>query len=74
MNGRLLAEDGARFTATVKRSANGPQASYRVILDAGGRCMVDSDLRSFKTYTEAINWLALEADRRGFTRWQCAQE
>ena len=74
MSSRLLAEDGARFTATVKRNANGPQASYRVVLDAGGRCMVDSDLRSFKTYTEAINWLALEADRRGFTRWQCNQD
>jgi hypothetical protein len=71
---RLLPEDGARFTATVKRTASGPQASYRVILDAGGQCRVDSDLRSFKTYTEAINWLALEADRRGFTRWQCNQD
>jgi hypothetical protein len=74
VSSRLLAEDGARFSAIVKRSSIGPQASYRVTLDAGGRCMVDSDLRSFKTYTEAINWLALEADRRGFTRWQCAQE
>ena len=74
MSVRLLPEDGARFTATVKRTASGPQASYRVILDAGGQRMVDSDLRSFKTYTEAINWLALEADRRGFTRWQCPQE
>ena len=58
MSVRLLPEDGARFTATVKRTASGPQASYRVILDAGGQRMVDSDLRSFKTYTEAINWLA----------------
>ena len=74
MSSRLLAEDGARFSATVKRSSIGPLASYRVTLDAGGRCMVDSDLRSFKTYTEAINLLALEADRRGFTRWQCNQD
>jgi hypothetical protein len=71
VNGRLLAEDGARFTATVKRSANGPQASYRVVLDAS---IEESDIRFFKTDTEAINWLALEADRRGFTRWQCSQE
>jgi hypothetical protein len=25
-----------------------------VILDAGGQCMVDSDLRSFKTYTDQL--------------------
>ena len=36
--------------------------------------MEESDTRLFKTDTEAINWLALEADRRGFTRWECVQE
>jgi hypothetical protein len=51
-----------------------PQACYRVILDAGERSMVESDIRLFKTDTEAINWFALEADRRGFMRWQCVQE
>jgi hypothetical protein len=70
VSGRLLAEDGAHFTASIKRTAEGPQASYRVVLDAGERSTVESDLR----LTEALNWLALEADRRGFTRWQCAQE
>jgi hypothetical protein len=74
LSGRLLAEDGARFSASIKRTTEGPQASYRVVLDAEERSMVEGDLRLFKTDTEALNWLALEADRRGFTRWQCAQE
>ena len=74
MSNRLLAEDGARFSARIKRTTEGPQASYRVVLDAGERSMVEGDLRLFKTDTEALNWLALEADPRGFTRWQCAQE
>ena len=74
MNGRLLAEDGARFTATIKRTEDGPQACYRVVFDAGEQSMEESDIRVFKTDTEAINWLALEADRRGFTRWECVQE
>jgi hypothetical protein len=69
-----LAEDGARFTASIKRTDDGPQACYRVVFDAAERSMVESDIRSFKTDSEAINWLALEADRRGFTRWQCARE
>jgi len=74
VSGRLLAEDGAHFTATIKWTEDGPQARYRVVFDAGERSMVESDIRLFKTDTEAINWLALEADRRGFTRWQCVQE
>jgi hypothetical protein len=74
VSGRLLAEDGARFCVTIKRTEDGPRACYRVILGAGERSMVESDIRSFRTDTEAINWLALEADRRGFTRWQCVQE
>ena len=74
MSGRLLAEDGADFTAIVKRTENGPQACYRVFFDGGEQSMDESDIRVFKTHTEAINWLALEADRRGFTRWQCVQE
>ena len=74
MSGRLLAEDGAHFTATIKRTEDGPQACYRVILDDSKRSMVERDIRLFKTDTEAINWLALEADRRGFTRWQCVRE
>ena len=51
-----------------------PQACYRVILDDGKRSMVERDIPLFKTDTEAINWLALEADRCGLTRWQCTQE
>ena len=60
MSGRLLTEDGAHFTATIKRTEDGPQARYRVVFDAGERSMVESDIRFFKTDTEAINWLALE--------------
>jgi len=30
-----LAEDGAHFTATIKRTEDGPQARYRVVFDAG---------------------------------------
>jgi hypothetical protein len=53
-----LAEDGARFTATIKRTEDGPQACYRVVFDVGERSMEESDIRLFKTDTEAINWLA----------------
>jgi hypothetical protein len=74
VSGPLLAEDGAHFTATIKRTEDRPQACYRVILDDGKRSMVERDIRLFKTDTEAIKWLALEADRRGFTRWQCVRE
>jgi hypothetical protein len=35
VSGRLLAEDGAHFTATIKRTEDGPQARYRVVFDAG---------------------------------------
>ena len=56
-----MAEDGASFTATIKRTEDGPQACYRVVFDVGERSMQESDIRLFKTDTEAINWLALEA-------------
>jgi hypothetical protein len=35
VSGRLLAEDGAHFTATIKRTEDGPQARYRLVFDAG---------------------------------------
>jgi hypothetical protein len=66
MRGRLKAENGARFSGRIQKTDMGPQASFLVKLDMGGRIFTESDLQLCETEVEAENWLKGQAAIRGF--------
>jgi hypothetical protein len=66
MRGRLKAEDGAKFSAGIKKTDMGPQAAFLVKLDRGDRVFTEKDMQLCKTEVEAENWLKGQAAIRGF--------
>jgi hypothetical protein len=63
------AENGARFSATLQATPEGPQVRYTVEADTGNSTNVLSDIRLFKTEAEALAWLDQAAAFRGFAKY-----
>jgi hypothetical protein len=72
----LRAEDGAEFIGRLKRTDDGPRASYLVTLEAdeNARPRIESAEQIFGTEDEACAWLDSEAARRGFSRYPMVRE
>ena len=62
----LLASQGAKFMATIKKANGQYQASYEITLRRDDKTETETNVQTFDSVVEADTWLNAEAKLRGF--------
>ncbi len=62
----LLASQGAKFRATIRKADVHFEASFEIVLTVDGRTQSESGVQVFDTAAAAESWLNTEAKLRGF--------
>jgi hypothetical protein len=62
----LLASQGAKYIATIKKANDRVLASFQITLQTGQRTECESNAQMFDTAAEAEAWLHQVATLRGF--------